>query len=841
MIRILNESVFCLETKNTAYLFQKLPSGHLEHLYYGASVGHVTEEDARALSENRGCETGNMISYSQEQKSLLLEDTCLEMSSEGKGDIREPSVEIVHADGSRTSDFLFESAEILEEKAPYTDLPGSYGMEPNNHLLVTLRDSSYSLKLELHYYVYEEEDVICRSSRLVNESNEKIRLERLMSSSFDLRGSGYGVTSFTGAWAKEMNRKDVIVRVGKYEISSFAGASSNRANPFVMIHEPGAGETFGSCIGMNLIYSGNHAEIAEVSPHGKTRIMTGINPRGFSFLLSPGDVFQAPEAVLTFSDSGFRMLSQNMHAFIREHIVRGEWKKKPRPVLINSWEASYFKFNERKLLRLAKAAKGLGIELFVLDDGWFGQRNDDSHSLGDWTENRKKLPDGLSGLSRKIRKMGMEFGIWVEPEMVNQDSDLYRAHPDWVLQIPGKPHSEGRNQRILDLTNPEVVDYLTETMRRVFQSAEISYVKWDMNRIFSDAFSPYLPAEQQGEVFHRYILGLYRLMDRLTKEFPMILFEGCAAGGCRFDLGILCYFPQIWASDNTDPICRAGIQEGYSFGYPLSVLSSHVSASPNHQTLRKTSLYTRFAVSCFGLLGYELNLPDFTKKEKEEVRRQIAWYKKWREVLQNGTFYRLTESASAGDLLGIGYSDGSGYLDRIPAEYQWMLVSEDRKKALGLTLQTLVRPNVQVHRLRAAGLDPEGRYSLRNLERQEDIRRFGDLINTEAPVHIRPGSLAEKAAAKFVKLDGEKERYSNLFGALLMNGGVSLTSSYTGTGIGENVRVYQDFDSRLYVIESETSGSSLEKPQRDSAEVYADSAGKNINESEKTSAENDEE
>lgn len=787
MITILNDTVFCLQTLHTTYLFRKMPSGHLEHLYYGESLGTVTEEDARALSEKRGCETGNMICYSQDQKTLLLEDTCLEMSAEGKGDIREPFVEIIHADGSRTSDFLFDHAEISEEKECCGELPSSYGLKEGNHLCVTLRDRQYRLLLELHYYVYEEEDVIGRSSRLVNTGEETVRLERLLSAQLDLPESGLRMTSFTGAWAREMCRTDRMVTAGSCAVGSAAGSSSNRANPFVMFSWPETGEKNGRCIGVNLVYSGNHYETAEVNAYGKTRILCGIYPRGFSWLLHPGESFDAPEAVLSFSARGWTGLSLQMHAFVRGHILRGEWKNQPRPVLLNSWEAAYFRFDEGRLLRLARAARDVGIELFVLDDGWFGNRNDDTSSLGDWTENRKKLPDGLDGLCRKIHAMGMKFGIWVEPEMVNTDSSLYRQHPDWALSIPGKPHAEGRNQRILDLSNPDVVDYLTEEMSRVFSTSGTDYVKWDMNRIFSHAFSPNLPPEQQGEVCHRYICGLYRLLNRLTERFPHILFEGCASGGGRFDLGMLCFFPQIWASDNTDPVCRAEIQEGYSYGYPHSVLSSHVSASPNHQTLRKTTLYTRFAVSAFGISGYELNLNDLKKEELDEIRRQIAWYKQWRDVLQTGNFYRGTGDAPCGDGAARNYS--------------WTCVSADRKKAVGFTLQTLVRANAPYHCYRADGLEPEKRYSFRNPEHKEDIRRFGDLINTQTPVHIRQDSLGQRVAARFVKLDGEKERYDSLSGAVLMNGGVRLTGSYTGNGWNEEVRCYQDFDARLYTME----------------------------------------
>ncbi|MDE6740434.1 MAG: alpha-galactosidase, partial [Lachnospiraceae bacterium] len=356
---------------------------------------------------------------------------------------------------------------------------------------------------------------------------------------------------FNGAWAREMKRTDTRLMSGRHVNASYTGTSSNRANPFVMLSKPETSEDLGDCYGFNLIYSGNHYEAAEVSGYGKTRVVMGINPQSFCFRIGAGECFEAPEAVMSYSHEGYNGMSRHMHRFVREHIVRGKWKHKTRPILLNSWEASYFDINERKLLQLAKAGKEVGIELFVMDDGWFGSRDDDTQSLGDWEVNRKKLPDGVEGLARKVKDLGLDFGIWVEPEMVNVKSKLYEEHPDWVLMIPDKPHSEGRNQRILDLTRKEVQDYIIEEMSRVFSSAEIAYVKWDMNRTVTDYYSSALPAERQGEVAHRYVMGLYRCMKALTERFPEILFEGCAAGGNRFDLGILCYFPQIWASDDT--------------------------------------------------------------------------------------------------------------------------------------------------------------------------------------------------------------------------------------------------------------------------------------------------
>ena len=777
MIRQLDK-VFILDTKNTTYCFQVLESGHLEHLYYGKKLRIDEADDVKSLAEKQAFPPGNSNVYDAKFQSLSLENMRLEMSSYGKSDIREPFIEVIHADGSYTSDFLYETAVIKKGKEPLETLPSSY--EDNGELqelTVFLKDKQYGLTLELHYGVFEDRDVISRSAKFINTSDEVVKLTRLMSTQLDFEDAGYILTTFNGNWAREMYRHDALVGIGKMVNASYAGTSSNRANPFVMLSTQGTTEDTGLCYGFNLIYSGNHYEAVEVNSHGKTRIVTGINPQSFCFMIEPGQKFESPEAVMTVSCEGYNGMSHHMHEFVRECIVRGEWKKKVRPVLLNSWEAAYFDINESKLLKLAKAGKEAGIELFVMDDGWFGTRNDDKQSLGDWHVNKKKLPGGLKSLCDKVNALGLDFGIWVEPEMVNTESGLYKAHPEWVMEIPGKPHSEGRNQRILDFANPEVVDFITEQMTNIFSSANISYVKWDMNRIFSDYYSQYLKPEQQGEVAHRYMMGLYRLMKTLTERFPHILFEGCASGGNRFDLGILCYFPQIWASDDTDAIYRAKGQTGYSYGYPMSVVTAHVSACPNHQTLRMTPLATRFNVAAFGVLGYECNLCDMKKEEVAEIKEQIALYKKWREVLQFGTFYR----------------GRSGKL------HEWTCVSPDKSKAVGMIVQELVEPNTHFEQYFAKGLDENKKYHFYNIEKKRDVKPFGDLLNTISPVHIKYDSLVHKAIDKFVKMPGEKEDYTS-YGNVLMSG-VKLQSAFGGTGYNENTRYFQDFESRLYFME----------------------------------------
>ena len=793
-----NNQIFVLHTKKTTYAFRVTETGHLEHLYYGRKITvRNTKEGVLSLVEKHAFQPGNSNVYTQENMNFSLEDMCLEMSSYGKGDIREPFIEVVHADGSYTSDFVYDSFELTKGKEAFETLPGSYD-EANEveHLKVVLKDKQYNLTLELHYYVYEDCDVITRSTRLVNESKDAVSLKRIMSTQVDFDTPDYVMTTFNGAWAREMKRSDTRVLAGKFVNSTYAGNSSNRANPFVMLSKETTSEDYGDCYGFNLIYSGNHYEAAEVNGYGKTRFVSGINPQSFSYEINPGEAFEAPEAVMSYSYEGFNGMSQGMHKFVREHIVRGEWKNKVRPVLLNSWEAAYFDINEAKLLNLAKAGKEVGIELFVMDDGWFGNRNDDKSSLGDWYVNTKKLPNGVTGLCKKVNDLGLDFGIWVEPEMVNTDSDLYRTHPEWAMDIPGKPHSEGRNQRILDLTRTDVQDYIIDEMSKLFASANIAYVKWDMNRIFSDYYSKELPASRQGEVAHRYILGLYRCMKTLTEKFPRILFEGCSAGGNRFDLGILSYFPQIWASDDTDALCRTEIQTGYSYGYPMSTVSAHVSACPNHQTLRNTPLETRFNVAAFGICGYECNFCDMKKEELSAIKAQIELYKEWREVLQFGQFYRgrSFHDSVRGSESCLTKSEG--------AITEWTCVGKDQRKAVGFVMQKLVCPNTHYEYYKAKGLNPDEEYHFYNRVLKYNVKEFGDLVNTVAPIHIKQDSLMHNIIAKFVKMDGETEDCM-VYGDALMYSGVKLQQGFAATGYSNEVRHFQDFSSRIYFMEVE--------------------------------------
>lgn len=778
MIKRINgdRDAFVLSTDNTSYIFEIAYTGHPVHLYYGQRISIGSADELAPLREKRVFEPGNAVLYagSRDGEPITLQDMCLEMSGPGHGDLGEPFIELIRQDGSRTCDFIYQGYVIDDEPPVLNGLPSSYNdTGKTGHLLLRLTDAE--LTLELHYWVYCGCDVITRSARLIN-SGERIELDRLMSSQLDLYDSGYEVSLFRGAWGREMERSVIPLPVGKIVNESRAGCSSNNANPFFMLHSNGADEESGEVYGFNLIYSGSHYSAAEVNAYGKTRVVTGIQPQGTRFILDKGDSFDTPEAVMTYSPSGFRRMSVNMHRFIRRHIIRGEWRDRDRPVLLNSWEASYFSFTERSLVALAKSAKELGVELFVMDDGWFGERTDDTRSLGDWDPNPQKLPNGLKGLCNKVNALGIDFGIWIEPEMVNVNSLLYEAHPDWAMTVPGRRHSEQRHQRILDLCNPEVVDFIINKMSEVLSSANIVYVKWDMNRIFSDVYSPYLPAERQGEASHRYILGFYRMAEALTARFPHILFEGCGSGGNRFDLGMLCFFPQIWGSDNTDALCRARIQEGYSYGYPLSCVGSHVSDCPNHQTLRITPLESRFHIAAFGQLGYELNVRDMSKEARDSMRAQIVLYSAWRDVFQQGQFYR----GRTGNI------------------HEWTVVSDDKNRAVGMVMQELTRANTQYEYYKPTGLDPDRTYRLYNIAGKVNVKLFGSLINTMTPVHVKQDSLLHDIIARVVKLGEEKEECTAK-GSVLMQG-VKLSQGFNGTGYNDQVRLFPDFASRMYFM-----------------------------------------
>lgn len=775
--------VFELRTDNTLYLFEAGETGHLLHLYYGASIP-VDGGTLQALRPRIVNANGTSIMTDGDHSPVTADGLCLEASARGRGDMGEPFVELEYADGCTSCDLRYDSFRVEDGTAAPDGLPGA-AREGGETLVVTLRDAGGPVRLELVYSVFEGCDCITRFARLINDGEQGVTVGRLMSAQLDCRGGEWQVATFRGDWGREMGRCGTALRGGKFVSDSLVGFSSNRANPFVMFAAPDAGETHGECYACNLLYSGNHRECFEVGSHGRMRMLTGIHPDTFRWSLGPGEGLCAPQAVLTWAGDGWQGISRHMHAFVRGHITRGAWQYKPRPVLINSWEAVYFNVHEAKLLRLAREARDVGVELFVLDDGWFGKRDNDRRSLGDWQDNPAKLPNGLAGLSEKIRALGLDFGIWVEPEMVNEDSELYRAHPDWAVRAPGRSHARGRNQMLLDLTRQEVREFIVEAMSDVFRRGQVSYVKWDMNRDISDYYSQALPPQRQGEFAHRYILGLYAVLGELTARFPEVLFEACASGGNRSDLGMLCYMQQVWASDCTDAAQRTVIQDGYSYGYPQSVLGCHVSACPNHQTLRVTPLDTRFAVACAGLLGYECDLCDAGAGERGEIKKQIALYKQWRDVLQYGQLHRLGREG-----------DGAVDTDLV----RWQVTAPDKGRAVVITVQGRNIPNLAPRRLRTRGLDEGKTYRFYSQPRRIDVRRLGSLVNMVSPVHIRQGSLAHSALAKVYRMKGDQEDVT-VNGGVLNRAGVELSPVFAGTGAGEGTAVYQDYDARMYFIE----------------------------------------
>lgn len=770
MIQI-KDNVYSLQTRNTSYCFRVVETGHIEHLYYGSRIEDI---NAFAIGNKKITDGDNQIP-AEGMPKISLEDFCLEFSSYGKGDIRDPFVEITHADGSFTSDFRFKYAEVTKGKKSFNTLPGSYGDESEvETLCLTCKDIGYGLTLKINYYVYEACDVITRSAVVINESDESVTIDRLMSMQLDVIGCDYCITSFHGNWAREMDKHTIPVTAGKFVNSSYTGNTSSRSNPFIIISKDSITEETGDCIGINLVYSGNHYEVVEADSHDHTRILSGINPQNFAWKLEPGAEFEAPEAVMTFSAGGFSKMSHNMHEFVRKHIIRGEWQYKERPILLNSWEAAYFDINEEKLLKLAKAGADAGMELFVMDDGWFGERDDDTTSLGDWDVNLKKLPGGLSSLADKVNALGMDFGIWIEPEMISVKSKLYEAHPDWDMSIPGKAHVEMRAQRILDLANPEIVDYISDKISQMLSSANISYVKWDMNRNMTDVYSKYLPAERQKETAHRYVLGFYEIAKRLNERFPHILFEGCSSGGNRFDLGMLAYFPQIWASDDTDAMRRLDIQNGYSYGYPTSAPTTHVSACPNHQTMRRVPLDTRFNVALLGNLGYEVNLCNMKQGELEQIKYQVEFYKKYRKFLQYGTFYRDIK-------------------DNL---YQWTTVSEDKKYAFCVVTQVLTKPNPYMLTIKIPGLEENATYKVSAAPEFYDLLDLDDEIMGKVDENHPIRNIYDKA----VEISDNDEEYV-LSGLALAKGGIMLKRTISENVWSDPVSHFPDFASKLFIVE----------------------------------------
>ena len=686
------EQVFTLQTKRTTYQMKAGDYGILLHLYYGARVEDCTMD--YLLHRKDVGFSGNPYEAG-EDRTFSLDTLPQEFPSYGVGDYRNNCVGVCQADGTRAADFRYVSWEIREGAHKIPGLPCLFDEdETADTLVIFLEDAASSLKLELYYVVFADRDVIARSARITNGGKEAVRLEKMMSACLELPNGSWEAIHFHGRHAMERRLERLPLMHGTMEVGSRRGTSSHQHNPGVILCSPDATEEHGGCYGLSLIYSGSFSMEIEMDQMDSVRAVCGINPEFFEYRLEPGEAFDTPQLMMTYSGSGLGRMSANFHSIIRHNLCRGKYKFARRPVLINNWEATYFDFNEEKILSIARQASELGIEMLVLDDGWFGSRDSDNAGLGDWFVNTDKLKGGLTDLVTGINGLGMKFGIWIEPEMVNEDSRLYREHPDWALTIPGRKPCRSRNQLVLDMSRSEVRDYVFDSIAAVLKSANVEYVKWDMNRSICDVYSAALPKERQGEVYHRYVLGIYDLMERFTSSFPNILFEGCSGGGGRFDPAILYYSPQIWCSDDTDGIERLEIQYGTSFFYPISAVGSHVSAIPNHQTGRRTPLATRGVVAMAGSFGYEMDLNLLTEDEKEAVKAQVEDYKKYYDLIHNGDYYRLT--SPQGD---------SGFT-------AWQFVSGDKTRTLLNLVITHVRANAPDLWFKLRGLDPEKRYRL---------------------------------------------------------------------------------------------------------------------------------
>lgn len=763
----ISKNYFKIDTPNTTYLFKFTPFGILQHLYYGKRIPN--EESYSFLEENEGFGYGALLK--KDEHLMFLDHTSQECSFKGRGDNRELFIEL-DREGDLENEFLFDRYEIRKDfKIP--GLPSANHKEET--LVIYLLDKSKELELSLYYSTYPDTDVITRSASLKNNSSKEVSIRRFLSCQLDFDEDDFILKTFEGTWAKERLLHARPLQDGITKIDSKCGFSSAYHNPFVVLEKPNATLERGDCYGFNLVYSGNHAEYFERNTVHKVRFLNGINDDSFNWVLQGFEEFYTPEATLCFSSNGENGLTHNYHRFIRDHIVRGKWQYKDHPILINDWEALHFDFNEEKLLSLAKRGKELGAELFVLDDGWFGTRNSDDGSLGDWYPNKEKLPNGVGSLADKVHAMGLLFGLWYEPEMISPRSELYKKHPGFALQNKNYEPLEARNQYVLDLTNPEVVDYLIKTIGDSIASSKCDFVKWDCNRNISDYLSSY--SRHQGETPHRYILGLYRLLDAITTRFPDILFESCAAGGNRVDLGMLCYMPSFWCSDNTEPYERMKIQEGTLMCYPQSTLGAHVSASPNHQTLRSSQIEDRFNVACIGAFGYELDPNELSDVDTKSMYEEIKWYKKNRHLLAYGDYYKLSS---------IFDSQHSSFV----------IVSKDQKEAIyfiGNKEFELFGPEVVA---KPIGLNPSFQYEFEERQQNFDFVIDGRRKLNEARTLMNSENL-EEDLKRIDCLKSEKQVVT-LSGLSLMNAGVRLFYEW---GCGRNgKRMMLDYGTRIYKI-----------------------------------------
>lgn len=722
------DKIFTLHTKDTTYQMKVDRYGFLLHLYYGrrtmGQMDYLLQFADRGFSGNPN-DVGSDRTYSMD---VLPQ----ELPCQGTGDYRSPAVVLKNADGSYGCDFRYRRHRISKGKYQIPGLPAVYaGEEEAETLEIDLEDPVTKVEITLFYGVLPRLNIITRSAYIQNNGTGKIYLEKAQAACIDFVSGEYDLLSFYGRHAMERNLQRVAVSHGSQVIGSNRGTSSHQYNPMMILAERGATEDGGNCYAMSFVYSGNFKGEVQKDQFNQTRILLGLSDELFSYPLETGEIFHVPEVVMTYSNHGLAELSQNLHTCFRTHLCRGKYKDCVRPILLNSWEASYFDFDGASIFRLAEQAADLGVEMLVLDDGWFGKRNDDNSGLGDWYVNEEKLGEPLGSLIQKINGLGLKFGIWFEPEAVSEDSDLFRAHPDWALAVPGRAPVRSRNQLILDFSREEVVDYIFGEMCKILDQGNIEYVKWDMNRSLSDCYSH--GTRDQGRVMHDYVLGLYRFLERLIQRYPNLLLEGCSGGGGRFDAGMLYYTPQIWCSDNTDALDRINIQYGTSFGYPISAVGSHVSAVPNHQTGRVTPFHTRGVVAMAGTFGYELDPEQLSDEEKQEIREQVKEYKQYAPLIQNGLYYRLTN----------------------PLEQEvgaWEFVSEDASEVLLNAVVLSIHGNMAVNYVRMKGLEPDCMYQE---GKSGKVYASDALMETGIPLPVQAAQMGEYCAYQlyFTKLE----------------------------------------------------------------------------------------
>ena len=691
-----NSGTLTLNTKNTTYQMKADALATLLHTYYGTKTD--TSDMSYAIHmQDRGM-SGNPHEIGALDRSYSLDQLPQEVSCFGTGDYRATSMQITNEDGTKALRLRYAGHEIRKGKYCLPGLPAAYDEAGTAEtLVVTMKDTESHVTVELYYGVFAELDVITRAARIVNDGPGVKYVNKAGSMNLDFITGDFDLITFYGKWARERIPVRTPVNHGRLSVGSVRGSSSSHYNPSAILCDRTATEDVGDAYGFAYVYSGDFLFEAEKDQNNTTRLVCAIHPEDFTWKLQPGEDFWTPEILMTYSADGFARLSNNFHEFIRKHIVRGKWRDIRRPILINNWEGTYFNFNGDKLVAIAEDAAKLGIEMFVMDDGWFGKREDDNTGLGDWFPNEQKLGCSLKELGERIVGTGVRFGIWFEPEAISEDSDLYRAHPDWAMAIPGREPNLSRNELILNLGREDVQAYILERMTEILRSAPISYVKWDFNRNVCDKFTAGLPADQQGEVAHRFVLGTYHVLETLITEFPDLLIEGCSGGGGRFDAGMLYYTPQIWCSDDTDPIERLKIQYGTSFIYPVNTMGAHVSASPNHQTWRSTPLQTRGVAAMSGTFGYELDLNKLSDAEKEEIRRQVLVFKDLYETLQQGEYYRLNTPDSATCTV-------------------WEQVSRDRRNAVVNAVYHYGQANHAPQYVKLKGLNKDGAYRMRLID-----------------------------------------------------------------------------------------------------------------------------